>query len=506
MNSRNKNINKKKINIVKLQMSEAYDKLGRDTCAGGEKELPKSSSSPVDRDLRDYDTESRDYRNLMTSALRRMPRHETQFLVGTVRPSSTIIDSSDRVIRCESASKPDITSSPLASGHGGGGGGGGNDGDGGGESEPPDPVPVLSEEKQSSGEEPEKDGKIAEVIKSREAVTGFFGSDELNTHPPSDPRSSEKLDSDQRAQEVAIISSGAPANEAVAPSIIIRDSRDLEEWQRRAQYEFPYKNEEQYRAIVRASKLLKQGAEVSDSIALQVLEDAGLLGHQNYDKVYQEGIHGYSRVSEDAEENDFMRHFMERIDIDENSVIADLGCGVGNSSILFAKRGARVIAVDSSDLALNMLRNRIAGTDYEEKITIQNKTVKNYLSNPDHEVTDMYAESLFHLFPPRFLSMTIFPKANAILQRSGGYIGYSMKTIDSDSASREHNFRLTTGDGYNCSLHKGFGIFKIFPDEHMVEDLAKHALRPIDMGRDIVKGYDLPDDTEYFRYIISQAK
>ncbi len=54
----------------------------------------------------------------------------------------------------------------------------------------------------------------------------------------------------------------------------------------------------------------------------------------------------------------------------DNMEILDVGCGTGNFVIECAKRGARVTAIDASSQMLNVLREKIKNTTYENRIEI----------------------------------------------------------------------------------------------------------------------------------------
>ena len=75
-----------------------------------------------------------------------------------------------------------------------------------------------------------------------------------------------------------------------------------------------------------------------------------------WDRVFSHGQDSaYSRIDVPAEEDAVLNAAIQHFGDVANKTVIDLGCGSGKAALFFAKRGARVIAIDQSDVAIENL-------------------------------------------------------------------------------------------------------------------------------------------------------
>lgn len=109
-------------------------------------------------------------------------------------------------------------------------------------------------------------------------------------------------------------------------------------------------------------------------------------------------------------------------------LILDLGCGYGRDSIYFAQQGFEVMALDCSPVAIQMLKQRIAGTSLERLI---NPIVADALRGfpaPDGHFDAIYAYLFFCLAFTDAELTNLFSECARVLKPKG-YLAGTVRSI-----------------------------------------------------------------------------
>ena len=142
--------------------------------------------------------------------------------------------------------------------------------------------------------------------------------------------------------------------------------------------------------------------------------------------------HEFSETT-DSDPTGFATFFMREASIGKTSNVLDLGCGFMGSSIAFAKKGARVTAVDASSYAIESGNKFISGQQYADRMTTLNDDFIEFLySAVPESFTHIHSCSSLHYRPPTVL-MRDLRRAYKILSPNDGYLCMAMKTNESES-------------------------------------------------------------------------
>ncbi|MBI5422425.1 class I SAM-dependent methyltransferase [Candidatus Peregrinibacteria bacterium] len=306
-----------------------------------------------------------------------------------------------------------------------------------------------------------------------------------------------------QVQVRAAVSSVVQANRPHGPGM-----DNGEDWKSKS--EFPYASIEEFRAIQEARRLFKESDMNSQMKGLKLLEERGLLANVAYDRIHQSGTHQFSGRSLD-EPNEFAELFAERTGMGPKSVVLDTGCGMGSDSVCFAKKGAKVVALDTSRYALDIFQKKLTLFHPEliPRITMLCQDTRRALASMlgSERVTHIYGFSSWHYDPPMVLKAKLKAAYNILdRNRDKGYLGLAIKTIDSDSARADRHYRLTMGDDLNYSMDKEDRILRLYPEEDMLTELVAQAeFTSILLDIKPIEGYDKPGETEVFRQVIAKV-
>lgn len=294
--------------------------------------------------------------------------------------------------------------------------------------------------------------------------------------------------------------------QAAKPNVLVGENGD--DWKLRS--EFPYKSVEEFRAIQEARKLFRESDMNSQMKGLKLLEERGLLANVAYDRIHQSGSHQFSGRSLN-EPNPFAIRFAEQTGMGPKSVVLDTGCGMGSDSVYFAKRGAKVVALDTSRFALDQFQKKL-GVFHPElipRITLLCQDTRRALASMlgSERVTHIYGFSSWHYDPPMVLRAKLKAAYNVLdRNRDKGYVGLAIKTIDSDSARADRHYRLTMGDDLNYSMDKEDRILRLYPEEDMLPELVSQAdFTSVLLDLEEIEGYDKPGEKEVFRRVIAKV-
>lgn len=90
----------------------------------------------------------------------------------------------------------------------------------------------------------------------------------------------------------------------------------------------------------------------------------------------------------------------EILPLNEKGTAADLGCGCGGNSILLAKKGFRVMALDKRKEAIDCLKARLKGRKLQSAITIKKADLARSLW-PKKQYSLILALNILHFLPNR---------------------------------------------------------------------------------------------------------
>lgn len=108
--------------------------------------------------------------------------------------------------------------------------------------------------------------------------------------------------------------------------------------------------------------------------------------------------------------------------------VLDLGCGYGRDSIYFAQRGFEVTALDCSPVAIQMLQERIANTEFASRITAVVVDALQGIPAPDGHFDAVYAYLFFCLAFTDAELTKLFTECNRVL-KSDGYLAGTVRSI-----------------------------------------------------------------------------
>jgi SAM-dependent methyltransferase len=285
-----------------------------------------------------------------------------------------------------------------------------------------------------------------------------------------------------------------------------KDNKDnLESWRFREEY--PYKNEEEARAVQRARGFFSQENYYSEIKGLEELRKHGLLASERYDFIHQSRSHNFSSRRID-QPNPFALSFLQRTGMDGDSRVLDSGCGMGADSVAFAQTGATVLALDSSKFALDEFQRNLAADPEMAKLARNIRFVRGDVRSildgtfQQMQVTHFFAHSTLHYFPPK-ITENMAKQIYQLLLATRGYAGIAIKTIESASAQVARHYRLTKDDGFNTSLSKEDRILRVYPNEKVITQVfTKAGFEIVDCYTSSVQDYDKKDEEEKFRFMI----
>ncbi len=284
-----------------------------------------------------------------------------------------------------------------------------------------------------------------------------------------------------------------------------KKAESSDDWQLRDEY--PYKSQEEFRAIQRARRFFSEGEYYSEIRGLEELRRHRLLASERYDAIHQSRSHNFSNRRID-QPNTFALSFLERTKMDEDSCVLDSGCGMGADSVAFAQTGASVIALDSSQFALDEFARSLSADPelarLAHKIRAVRGDIRSILSEARNtmQVTHFFAHSTIHYFPPK-ITEKMARDIYELLRATRGYAGIAIKTSESASAQGSRHYRLTKDDGFNTSLSKEDRILRIYPDEKVITQVfTKAGFEIVDVYPGVVHGYDKNEEEEKFRFMI----
>ena len=267
--------------------------------------------------------------------------------------------------------------------------------------------------------------------------------------------------------------------------------------------------------LERMSELLKLNTLQSSEEAMELLKGSGLLAVQRWEEIHSnpESRHNFSRVSKNRV-NSFARRVLDRVDLDEDSLILELGSGFGNDAMHFARKtNTNVIGVDSSQAAITKAQSTLGEQGLRGKVNLTCHDFLEVLEQSRGMNLDMvYSHSTLHYSPPLILRERTFPLIADVLRSNGpgtedGKLCFAMKTGASASAKSSNQHQLLTGDPYNASVDMHDKVFRIYPES---KDDILALLEPsfdVDYARVVpVKGYDKNGDVEMFCYVIATPK
>lgn len=130
---------------------------------------------------------------------------------------------------------------------------------------------------------------------------------------------------------------------------------------------------------------------------------------QKYDKIYAKNPDYFGHTSKQ------FTTLFSNLDFEFGTVL-DLGAGQGRDAIYLAKRGHTVIAVDSSKVGLEQLRERVE----DEKLPIELVHADALGYTPPNELDAIVADRFFHELP-NTARVKLLQKMMGAL-RSGGYM------------------------------------------------------------------------------------
>lgn len=237
---------------------------------------------------------------------------------------------------------------------------------------------------------------------------------------------------------------------------------------------------------------------------LNILYEIGLTSDRKYNDIHDSGEHLFSQES--LPPTAFAKFLSDYDIVTGSSKILELGHGYGRDLIHYARLGANATGIDSSSVACSNALKSVAAAKYNSLVDIVNRSYIDFLQNPpdDFCVTNVCASSSLHYFPPEVLRNLIFPKIREILSDQGLF-ALSMKMPSSSSASEDRHIRLSA-DGYNPSLDRQDGIFRIYPNKDLILELVKSSgFEVILTKEDAVYGYDIEGDIERFIYLVCKA-
>lgn len=243
------------------------------------------------------------------------------------------------------------------------------------------------------------------------------------------------------------------------------------------------------------------------------MEKLGGLG-QTFDVLFSGHVRGYASEREpfatQSHGSSFVHLALQNTKVNSGPVI-DLGAGVGNDAEAVARRAINVVAVDSSEVAVRIIRKRADVLLREEggqktgKITVIHDELSNYANQPlsaGSRARLVLMISVLHLLPKALRQQLLWDICRNILDQRGT-IAVAMKLREgSDSASTDHNLILT-GPPENYSLGFEDGLLRAFPEEETaLDDLMRSVgLEVRDCFTDCVEGYDRKGKIERFRYV-----
>ncbi|MGP6293417.1 class I SAM-dependent methyltransferase [Cuniculiplasmataceae archaeon SKW2] len=115
----------------------------------------------------------------------------------------------------------------------------------------------------------------------------------------------------------------------------------------------------------------------------------------------------YDRISEFRKKYMDTEKIFRFFKVNENDVLADLGCGDGYYSLEFSKRAGKVIAIDTSKKACEIVRNKI----YQNKINNISVLCEDVCKTENMNGANIvFMSTSFHDFPCREFLPEIFQK------------------------------------------------------------------------------------------------
>lgn len=158
------------------------------------------------------------------------------------------------------------------------------------------------------------------------------------------------------------------------------------------------------------------------------------------------------------------KQIFEDLNISKNSVILDLYSGIGITSLIFAKHGAKVVSIESVPEAVNDAKTLIKLNGCEKQITPYLGKCENVLERLNYK--KLYVEngiiSVF-LDPPRIgAQLSVLEAINDVNPQKIVYLSCNPKTLARD-------LKVLTGFGFKP---KKITPFDMFPHTNHVETLA----------------------------------
>ena len=171
----------------------------------------------------------------------------------------------------------------------------------------------------------------------------------------------------------------------------------------------------------------------------------------SWDERYRKGDHL------DLEPMAFLQTLAERML--PGSLVLDLACGAGRHALLFAARGCRVLAVDSSAVAIDLIRSR-------------NPEVGTLVCAAEEFVAA--AESFDLVVVTMFLDRELFPKIRAAV-KPGGLVAMAIPLVDGREGVKPMNPDFLAQPGELAAKFPE----ELWIHEHSVETLPEPPSRRI---------------------------
>ena len=177
--------------------------------------------------------------------------------------------------------------------------------------------------------------------------------------------------------------------------------------------------------------------------------------------------------------------------IKPSSKMLELGCGVGNDSVAFAKRGYTILATDFSDVAIQKNSERckdISG------LTFETLDISQEFRLSDNEYDVVYARLSLHYFT-NVTTKKIFSEIKRVL-KPDGYICFLCKSIDDPLYGK--------GIEIEKDMYEFEGHVRHFFSEEYIKTLLKENFRieKIESGDDTFYG----SDSAYIKVIAVAVK
>ena len=225
---------------------------------------------------------------------------------------------------------------------------------------------------------------------------------------------------------------------------------------------------------------------------------------KNLVKTYAEGVI--------AEELALKPVILKLVGNTKNKRVLDLGCGDGRYSIIFAKQGAKVIAIDVSEQQLNIAKK----INFHPNIKYIRSDISRFSAISGNSIDLVFMNMVIPDLDNQKTLQKILSEVSRVLKKSGRFIFSTLHPLylspEQDISEKPTNFKkknyFNEGSSYKASAITKFGNKIVFNETHFSLDyISKLIMKNNLVIKLLTESKQVPSKGIYLpKYIVIECK